>query len=147
MPLKVGAKAPEFKLKSTSGEDFIFSNRMGKHTLLYFYPKDFTYGCTQQACNFRDEFSSFRDLEIDVFGINKDSITTHKDFIKELDLPFELLSDPLGEVCKKYKAVIPFVGTVKRITYLINPDLKIEAVYDSMMGFNKHVGKILRNKK
>ena len=147
MSLKKGDSAPDFKLKSTSGKTFQLSDRKGKYTLLYFYPKDFTYGCTQQACNFRDEFSSFRNLNIEVFGINKDSIKVHNDFIEELKLPFELLSDPIGDVCKKYKAVLPFLGTVKRITYLIDPELKIEAIYESMMGFKQHVSHILEKKK
>ena len=142
MSLRKGQKAPLFKLDSTGGE-FNLENQKGKYTVLYFYPKDFTYGCTKEACAFRDEFENFRDLNIDVFGINKDSIATHNRFKKEHRLPFELLSDINLDIAKKYNAVVPFIGLVKRITYLIDPDLKIAGVFESMTKFDKHVKRIL----
>jgi peroxiredoxin Q/BCP len=145
MSLQKGNKAPQFKLKSTSGE-FDLEDRRGKKTILYFYPKDFTYGCTKQACTFRDEFSEFKDLDIEVFGINKDTVETHLKFKKDLKLPFELISDPSGRISKKYEAIMPIIGLVKRITYLINEDLEIETSYESLTGFDKHVKKILASK-
>ena len=147
MAIRVGQKAPLFELASTSGEIFKLSDRKGRLTVLYFYPKDFTYGCTREACSFRDEFSSFRELGIDVFGINKDTISTHQRFKSELNLPFDLLTDKDLSVAKKYNAIVPFVGMVKRVTYLIDEELKIVGLYDSMIGFDKHVKKILNLKK
>ena len=78
MALKIGTKAPEINLKSTNGKRFILSDEMkGKPCIIYFYPKDFTPGCTEEACTFRDAFSEFRDLEVDVFGISRDTIASH----------------------------------------------------------------------
>jgi peroxiredoxin Q/BCP len=147
MPLKKGQKAPNFSLPSTSGSDFKLQDRKGKLTVIYFYPKDFTYGCTKEACSFRDEFAGFRDLDIEVFGISKDSISTHKRFIKEHSLPFELLSDQNLDVARKYGALIPFIGVMRRVTYLIDEDLKIFGAFESNTGFDKHVKKMLAMKK
>lgn len=143
MNLNKGNKAPTFIVPSTSGKDFNLEDRRGKLTILYFYPKDFTYGCTKEACSFRDEFESFRELDIEVFGINKDKISTHDKFRKELNLPFHLLTDANAKVAKKYNAVLPIIGMIKRITYLIDEDLKILGKFDSLTGFDKHVKKIL----
>lgn len=146
MALKKGKEAPLFKLKNSEGSEFNLEERKGKLTLLYFYPKDFSYGCTKQACSFRDEFAAFRDLNIDVFGINKDSIETHSKFKAKHNLPFELLSDPTGRICKKYDAIIPVLGLVRRVTYLIDEDLKIVDSFENMMRFEKHVEAILKRR-
>ncbi len=143
MNLRKGSKAPLFQVPSTEGEDFNLEDRKGKLTILYFYPKDFTYGCTREACTFRDEFENFRNLGIDVFGINKDSISTHEKFRKELNLPFHLLSDKDSSVAKKYNAVLPIIGMIKRVTFLIDEDLKILGSFESLTRFDKHVKKIL----
>ena len=86
-----------------------------------------------------DSAAEFADLNIDVFGISRDSIESHHKFKKEHDLPFELLTDKSGEVCKKYKALIPFVGVPKRITYLLDKSHKIAAVFDSMFNAAGHI--------
>ena len=140
MALKVNDQAPDFTLPSTSGEDFTLSQTMANRPcIIYFYPKDFTPGCTKEACSFRDSAAEFADLNIDVFGISRDSIESHHKFKKEHDLPFELLTDKSGEVCKKYKALIPFVGVPKRITYLLDKSHKIAAVFDSMFNAAGHI--------
>lgn len=149
MALKDGSKAPEINLESTSGSTFSLRKDMaGKSCIIYFYPKDFTPGCTEEACSFRDEFSEFRDLDIPVFGISKDSIKTHQRFKAQHQLPFELLSDPTGAVCKKYQALVPVIGLPKRITYLIDGEGRIVASYQNMFGAGQHIRqmiKILKN--
>ena len=115
----------------------------GKTFVLYFYPKDFTPGCTKEACEFRDEFEQFRELDIKVFGINRDSIPTHQKFKLKHQLPFELISDEKGKVVKQYNANIPFVGLTKRITYLIDKEGVIKAAYDDMFGAEKHIRKMI----
>ena len=110
---------------------------------VYFYPKDFTPGCTEEACSFRDGFSELRNLEINVFGISRDSITLHKKFKTEHNLPFELLSDATGKVCKSYDALIPVVKIPKRVTYLIGKDLRVKAVYSDLFGAKKHLERMI----
>lgn len=90
MALQVGAKAPGFELKSTSDEILRLEDNVP--CIIYFYPKDFTPGCTEEACSFRDGFSELRNLDIDVYGISRDSISSHKKFRDEHKLPFHLLS-------------------------------------------------------
>lgn len=145
MILKVGDTAPNFALASTSGKIVeLYSEFKGKKPLiLFFYPKDFTPGCTKEACSFRDNFEEFKGLDIEVYGVSKDSMASHIQFKNKHDLPFELLSDHDGKVCKNYKALMPILGVVKRVTYFINKDMIIEGVYESMTNPRTHIEKML----
>ncbi|MEM6844199.1 MAG: peroxiredoxin [Bacteroidota bacterium] len=144
MPLKVPQSVPDFSLPSTSGSTFKLSRDLANQPgIIYFYPKDFTPGCTQEACSFRDSFSVFRDLNITVVGISRDSIESHQKFKKQHRLPFELLSDRDGSVAKKYGALVPFLKVVRRITYLIDANHKIAAVYEDMFGAEKHIKQMI----
>lgn len=148
MALSVGTKAPEINLRSTSGSQFILSKEMkGKPCIIYFYPKDFTPGCTEEACTFRDAFSEFRNLKVSVFGISRDTISSHIKFKQQHNLPFELLSDLDGKVCRAYDALVPFIGIPKRVTYLLDADHKVAAVYQDMFGARKHIEKMLKEMK
>lgn len=92
--LKTGDKAPKFTLMDKDGNEVSLSGFLGKRVVVYFYPKDNTPGCTKQACAFRDAYDGFKNDEIVVIGISKDSIESHKKFADEYGLPFILLSDP-----------------------------------------------------
>ncbi|MDO9552845.1 peroxiredoxin [Rhodonellum sp.] len=145
MPLKIGQKAPNFTLPSTSGKDFnLEKDCKGKSCIIYFYPKDFTKVCTAEACDFRDQFSAFRDLDIPVLGISRDSIPTHLRFKKENKLPFELLSDTKGNVCKAYDASIPILGMPKRVTYFLDKDHKVQGAFSDLFASKKHVDEMLK---
>lgn len=146
MALKIGSTAPEFILKSTGGKSIDSSKDLsGKAFILYFYPKDFTRGCTAEACEFRDQFEAFRSLDIPVLGISKDDIETHERFKKAHKLPFDLLSDPSGKVCKSYDALVPLIKMPKRITYLIDKDHKIVAAFSDMFESKGHIEAMLKN--
>lgn len=146
MAMKTGSTAPEFILKSTGDKSVDSSKDLkGKAFILYFYPKDFTPGCTAEACEFRDQFEAFRNLDIPVFGVSKDTIKTHEQFKKEHKLPFDLLSDHNGDVCKSYDALIPLIRMPKRITYLINEDHKIAAVFSDMFESKGHIESMLKS--
>lgn len=144
MALSLGQKAPDFKLSSTSGQILkMAEDLVGKAFILYFYPKDFTRGCTAEACEFRDQFEAFRDLDVPVFGVSKDSISTHQKFKKEHKLPFDLLSDPDGKVCKSYDALIPLIKMPKRVTYLIDENHEIAGVFSDMFESKGHIKNML----
>lgn len=146
MALKKGDTAPSFILKSTGGKSIDSSKDLkGKSYILYFYPKDFTSGCTAEACEFRDQFAAFRELDIPVFGISKDDMPTHERFKEAHNLPFDLLSDKDGKVCKAYDALIPLLKMPKRITYLIDSDHKIAAVFSGMLDSKKHIQVMLES--
>ncbi len=143
MPLKEQQKVPDFELKSTSGNSFKLSEQTGEPIILFFYPKNFTKVCTAEVCEFRDAFSEFRDLNVKVVGISQDTITSHHKFKEENKLPFELLSDPKGKVAQLYKATIPVIGMNRRITYLLDKDLRIKAVYENMFTADQHVKQMI----
>ena len=148
MALKVNTQAPNFTLASTGGGEVTLNTDLaGKPCIIYFYPKDFTPGCTKEACSFRDHFEEFRGLDIDIFGISRDSIASHEDFKKQHNLPFELLSDPSGDTCKAYKALIPVIGVPKRITYLLDSEHKIVAVNESMFDAIGHIQSMINEVK
>ncbi len=144
MTLRIGKLAPDFTLKGTSGISLELSkDYSNKPFILFFYPKDFTRGCTAEVCEFRDQFAAFRELDIAVFGISRDDIPTHEEFKKRNRLPFELLSDPNGEVCQAYDALVPFLKMPKRITYLINKNRKVAAVYSGILDSKSHIKAML----
>jgi peroxiredoxin Q/BCP len=140
MPLSLQQQAPDFALPSTAGNLFRLSETMkNKPCILYFYPKDFTPGCTKEACEFRDQFAQFRGLNIDVIGISRDSVETHLDFKETYKLPFELLADEKGKVATLYKVNILFLPLTRRITYMVDRNHRIAAVYEDMFGAQKHI--------
>ncbi|MEM9858091.1 MAG: peroxiredoxin [Bacteroidota bacterium] len=138
MPLTVGQDAPLFILPSTEGNKFDLSE-VREPLILFFYPKDFTPGCTKEACSFRDNFDFFKNLKIKVVGISTDSISKHIKFKEAHGLPFPLLSDATGKVCKLYKAHVPLLNIAKRTTYLIDAQKKIAASYNDLLGAGKHI--------
>ena len=92
--LEVGMKAPDFTLFDKDGNPVTLSSFLGKKVVLYFYPKDNTPGCTRQACAFADAYKGSVDKNVEVIGISKDSVASHKKFAEKFGLPFILLSDP-----------------------------------------------------
>jgi len=133
--LKENIVAPEFSLKDQDGKVHSLSDYRGDWLVLYFYPKDMTPGCITEACDFRDEFSEFRKLDVTILGISKDGVEQHKKFTDKYNLPFKLLSDEDGDVCEQYgvwqkKKMYgkEFMG-IARSTYLINSDGIIVKVY------------------
>lgn len=143
MALALRSQAPDFQLASTSAKVFKLREHLGKPLILFFYPKDFTKGCTAEVCEFRDQFSEFRDMDVPVFGISRDDIPTHEKFKKAHQLPFDLLSDPDGGVCKSYDALIPIVKMPKRVTYLLDKDHRIAGIFEGLFENKKHVSAMI----
>ena len=141
MPLATGQKAPDFTLPSTSGRNFsLYRDMQSKPCVLYFYPKDFSVGCTNEACSFRDTFEVFNELNIKIIGISRDSLESHLKFKKTLNLPFDLLADEGGKICAEYKTQLPFVPAfTKRTTYLLDKNQTILAVYENIFSSKRHI--------
>ena len=97
-----GDKAPDFSLSDQNGQTISLNDFAGKKVVLYFYPKDNTPGCTRQACAFAENYAGFRDKDIVVIGISKDSVASHKKFAEKYDLPFILLADPELQAIQAY---------------------------------------------
>ena len=100
--LKEGTKAPDFALADKDGNIVKLEDFAGKKLVLYFYPKDNTPGCTRQACAFASLYDGFKDRDVAVVGVSKDSTASHQKFAEKYDLPFLLLSDPELEAIKAY---------------------------------------------
>ena len=102
MKLKQGDKAPDFRLKNTTGKFRSLKDYKGKILVLYFYPKDDTPGCTKEACSLRDSYMKLKKLGIEVAGVSPDSGESHRKFTEKFSLPFELFVDSEKAVAKKY---------------------------------------------
>jgi len=133
--IEAGTRAPVFSLPDQHGKIHQLTDYKGQWVILYFYPKDMTPGCTVEACNFRDDFTAFENLDAVILGVSKDSVTRHKKFAEKYDLPFTLLSDEDGSMCVAYgvwkeKSMYGkiFMG-INRSTFLIDPSGKIARVY------------------
>ena len=132
--LQVGEKAPDFTLNDQNGNPVSLADFAGKRVVLYFYPRDNTPGCTRQACAFAGAYQGFKEKDVVVIGVSKDSVNSHKKFAEKFDLPFILLADPELEVIRAYgvwqekKNYGKVSMGVVRSTYLIGPDGTVEAV-------------------
>lgn len=132
--MEVGMKAPGFALPDQDGKEIRLSDFLGKKVVVYFYPKDNTPGCTRQACAFSAAYDGFRDNNVIVIGISKDSVSSHQKFAKKHDLPFILLSDPDLSAIEPYgvwqeKKLYGKVSMgVVRTTFLIDEQGNIEKI-------------------
>ncbi len=140
MKPNIGDKAPDFELPSTGGKTFRLGDslRDGK-LVLYFYPKDFTPGCTAEACGFRDEFDGLRESKLRVFGISTDTIESHERFKSEHRLPFDLLSDSEGKVSRLFGVFNRLFKIANRVTFIIDQDGTVLSVTKSMFSPKSHV--------
>ena len=137
--IEEGQTAPDFSLPSHEGKMVKLSDYVDKNVVvLYFYPKDFTSGCTTEACTFRDNFEDFKDLGAVVIGVGSDSVESHKKFVEKYNLPFTLLSDEGGKIREQYGAA-KFGGLPARITFVIDKKRVVRMVFESMLNAKQHI--------
>lgn len=131
--LTVGQPAPQFQLKAQDGGEFNLASRQGKGwTVLYFYPKAGTPGCTTQACAFRDAIQAIRNQNAEVYGISTDEVQALLNFHQKHKLSFTLLSDPDASVTEAYGVKMPVLKMAKRWTFIIDPALMIRQIDDDV---------------
>ena len=147
MKLNINNKAPNFKLPNQEGE-VVELNKLKKNVILFFYPKDNTPGCTKEAISFSKFLSEFSKFNCLVFGISKDSIKKHQNFIKKSNLLVNLLSDEIDKVCEDYGVWVEksmygkkYMG-IERTTFLINNKSKIINIWPKVKVTN-HVEEVL----
>jgi len=136
--LKIGDKAPEFSLVADSGGKISLKDLKGKKVVLYFYPKDMTSGCTQEACDFRDNIKKFEKKNTVVIGVSPDDTKSHNKFKDKYELPFTLLSDETKTMLNEYgvwqeKSMYgrKYMGVV-RTTFIIDEKGIIEKIYEKV---------------
>ena len=126
--LKVGDPAPLFKVLTDENKTFELSTRKGEWTVLYFYPKAGTPGCTNQAKSFKEFAPDIEKLGVKVYGISTDSVKDQEEFKRALGLKFTLLADEDMQVVKLYGSKIPFLNYSKRWSFIIDPELVIRFI-------------------
>ena len=136
--IKENSKAPNFKLPSSNNKNFEINKSVNQYLVIYFYPRDNTPGCTNEAKDFSKLYKEFKKLNCEIVGISKDSVESHKKFISKYKIPFQLLSDEKIITLKKYGAWgeksmygKKFMG-IKRTTVLINPKGKIIKIWNNV---------------
>ena len=136
MALKVGDAIPNFTAKDVHGNDFDSQTIIGKQpVVIYFYPKDETRVCTEQACTFRDQYEDFKALGAEVIGVSSDSVASHQKFANRHQLPFLLLSDENKKLRKLFGVPNDLLGLIPgRVTYVANKEGIILLVFNSMLG-------------
>lgn len=129
-----GSAAPSFSLRDQSGQTHRLSDYAGRWLVLYFYPKDDTPGCTQEACRFRDDIGVLGNLNSAVVGVSVDDAQSHADFSKKYQLPFPLLTDPKGHTAAAYDSLLNLglIRFARRHTFIISPDGRIAARFDKV---------------
>jgi peroxiredoxin Q/BCP len=136
--IKENSKSPNFKLPSSNNKNFEINKSLDQYLVIYFYPRDNTPGCTNEAKDFSKLYKEFKKLNCEIFGISKDDVESHKKFINKFKIPFQLLSDEKITALKKYGAWgeksmygKKFMG-IKRTTVLINPKGKIIKIWNNV---------------
>ena len=141
--VQVGDSAPDFTLLDQSGTPVCLGDFLGKkHIVLYFYPKDNTSLCTEEACAFRDSYEVFKDAGAEIIGVSSDSVESHRQFAKEHQLPFILLSDVDGVIRKRY-GVPTALGLPGRVTYIIDRQGIVRRIFFSQFTSKRHVDEAL----
>ncbi len=127
----IGASAPNFTLTSNEGKPTSLQEYRGKWVVLYFYPKDFTSGCTLEAHNFQQDLTKYEQANAVILGVSVDTAQSHKDFCTKEGLSFKLLSDPEAQVSTQYGSVMDYKGAKlsARNTFLIDPEGKVAKVF------------------
>ncbi|MEZ4705017.1 MAG: thioredoxin-dependent thiol peroxidase [Bdellovibrionota bacterium] len=133
-----GKSIPSFSLETDTGQTLKAKDLKGSYTVLYFYPKDNTPGCTKEACGFKKHHQKLTKQGVNVIGVSKDSVSSHQKFKQKYKLPFDLISDPDNELAQALGAYgekklygKTYMGTL-RSTFIIDPKGKIEKVFDKV---------------
>ncbi len=145
--LKVGEKAPVFSLADQHGRTVELRHLLVKSLALFFYPKDFTPGCTAESCSFRDHEKEIKELGAHIAGISSDQTESHRGFAEKYSLTYPLLSDPGGIVARRYQVGKTLGLIPERVTYLIDTEGVIQLAYRSQFRAKNHADVVMQKLK
>ena len=143
-PPQVGEMAPAIRLQDQNGSWHTLEQYRGQWVVLYFYPKDFTAGCTTQVCAFRDDIGKLKEQGAQVLGVSVDDVKSHAEFAEKYHVPFPLLSDASKQTAERYGVLTSKLGFkfARRDTFLIDPSGKIAKHYENVDP-EKNVGQVI----
>jgi peroxiredoxin Q/BCP len=142
--LKVGDEAPDFETVLDDGTRFRLSDLHGdKNVVLYFYPADFTGGCTAEACSFRDNYDTVKQYDAVILGVSRDSQDSHARFREKHSLGFPLIADEDQKIAAMYDAAGSFLGIRPRVTYVIDKQGVIRAAFRHDIAIGRHLSDTL----
>jgi thioredoxin-dependent peroxiredoxin len=142
--LKVGDIAPEIDAATTDGSRFVLSAQKGLCTVVYFFPKAFTPGCTVETRRFRDNYTEIALAGASIVGVSTDDNATQCRFSEELRTPFPLIGDADRAISRAYDVLWPLVGVAKRVTFVIGPERRILATFRHEIDVTKHRDDVLK---
>ncbi len=139
--MKIGEKCPQFTTINQDGDSFDSRQLIGhKKTVIFFYPKDFTPGCTKEVCEFRDQYDSFSKLDCEVIGISGDSAKSHYAFYNKYNLNYHLLADPKNRIRKLFKVPKNLFGLIPgRVSYVIDTYGVVIGIHNSLSKSSEHI--------
>lgn len=143
MSIAIGDKCPNFESHLSDGTPFSLKSLIGiKNLVIFFYPKDFTPGCTKEACAFRDNYEVFQELDCEIIGVSSDSGSSHDQFAEKHNLPFLLISDSDKSIQKKFGVPKSLFGLIPgRVTYIIDKSGIVRGMYNSLTDPFGHIQK------
>lgn len=139
----LNTKFPEFNLYDEKRKYITEEDIIGKWSVIFFYPKDESPGCTLQSCSFRDKYEEFNNLGVQIFGVSSDSVSSHKKFKKKHNLQYSLLSDKGGILAESLRLKKNLGFLPARVTLIVNPEGIIIYAHTSQLGVTGHVRKAL----
>ncbi|MFS8070287.1 MAG: peroxiredoxin [Byssovorax sp.] len=142
--LKVGERAPAIDAMTSSGTRFVLAEQIGLCTVVYFFPRSFTPGCTTETKSFRDNHVELEFAGVSVVGISTDDLTTQCNFARSIKTPFPMIGDKDSAISRAYDVLWPLIGVAKRVTYVINDQQMIEAVFRHEIDVKSHRDDVLR---
>ena len=146
--INLNGKVPNFELEGTNNLSFNLSSFLGKYIVIYFYPKDSTPGCTNEGIDFTENINKFKKMNVEIFGVSRDTIKSHENFKAKYNFLFELLSDPQEIACNLFNVIKmknmygKKVRGIERSTFLINPEGKLINEWRGVK-VNGHIEEIL----
>jgi len=140
-----GQRAPEIDAMTSNGQRFVLSQQQGLCTIVYFFPKAFTPGCTAETKLFRDNYVELLLAGASLVGVSTDDEKTQCDFANSMQAPFPIVPDADQKICRAYDVLWPVMNVARRITVVIRPDMVVDAVFHHEVQISRHRDDVLRH--